>query len=83
MTVAKMRLAMAAMGKPKTKVADLCRELGVTRQTLYRHISPAGDLRKDGRKLLKTKRRELTPGLNLPLFNNSSPLLGLLNEVDY
>jgi len=28
MTVAKVRLAMAAMGKPKTKVADLCRELG-------------------------------------------------------
>jgi AcrR family transcriptional regulator len=33
--VAKVRLAMAAMGQPKTKVADLCRELGVTRQTLY------------------------------------------------
>ena len=57
MTVAKVRLAMAAMGKPKTKVADLCRELGVTRQTLYRHVSPAGNLREDGRKLLKTKRR--------------------------
>jgi Beta-lactamase len=26
MTVAKVRLAMAAMGQPKTKVADLCRE---------------------------------------------------------
>ena len=38
-----------------------CRELGVTRQTLYRHVSPAGNLREDGRKLLKTKRRELTP----------------------
>jgi DNA invertase Pin-like site-specific DNA recombinase len=37
MTVAKVRLAMAAMaamGQPKTNVADLCRELGVTRQTL-------------------------------------------------
>lgn len=29
----------------------------VTRQTLYRHVSPAGNLREDGRKLLKTKRR--------------------------
>jgi hypothetical protein len=28
MTLAKVRLAMAAMGQPKTKVADLCRELG-------------------------------------------------------
>jgi len=44
MTVAKVGLAMAAMGKPKTKVADLCRELGVTRQTLYRHVSPVGKL---------------------------------------
>ena len=57
MTVAKVRLAIAAMGQPKTKVADLCRELGVTRQTLYRHVSPEGSLREDGRKLLKTKRR--------------------------
>jgi DNA invertase Pin-like site-specific DNA recombinase len=57
MTAAKLRLAMAAMGKPKTKVSDLCRDLGVTRQTLYRHVSPSGKLREDGRKLVKTKRR--------------------------
>ena len=30
MTPAKLRLAMAAMGKPETNVGDLCRELGVT-----------------------------------------------------
>ena len=36
----------------ETKVGDLCRELGVTRQTLYRHVSPAGELRADGVKLL-------------------------------
>jgi hypothetical protein len=35
---------------------------GVTRQTLYRHVSPDGNLREGGRKLLKTKRKELTPG---------------------
>src|SRR4051794_12408490 len=52
MTSAKLRLAMAAMGQPETKVADLCRELGVTRQTLYRHVSPQGALRPDGEKLL-------------------------------
>lgn len=56
MTAAKVRLAMAAMGKPNTKVADLCRELGVTRQTLYRHVSPKGALREDGHKLLHRKR---------------------------
>lgn len=52
MTTAKLRLAMAAMGKPDTRVGDLCKEPGITRQTLYRHISPAGELRTDGKKLL-------------------------------
>ena len=56
MTPAKLRLALATMGQPKTRVADLCRELGVTRQTLYRHVSPVGALREDGRKLLYRKR---------------------------
>lgn len=51
MTAAKLRLAMAAMGQPETKVGDLCQELGVTRQTLYRHVSPQGVLRQDGVKL--------------------------------
>jgi len=52
MTAAKLRLARAAMGQPETKVGDLCRELGITRQTLYRHLSPNGELRPDGTKLL-------------------------------
>jgi DNA invertase Pin-like site-specific DNA recombinase len=56
MTAAKVRLAMAAMGQPGTKISDLCRELGVTRQTLYRHVGPDGALRHDGRQLLQGKR---------------------------
>lgn len=55
MTPAKVRLAMAAMGHKETKVSALCEELGVTRQTLYRHVSPTGELRPDGAKLLKLK----------------------------
>ncbi|GEO83855.1 TniR protein [Ciceribacter naphthalenivorans] len=35
MTGAKLRLAQAAMAKQGTVVAELCRELGVSRQTLY------------------------------------------------
>jgi DNA invertase Pin-like site-specific DNA recombinase len=54
MTAAKLRLAMAAMGQPETKVGNLCEELGVTRQTLYRHVSPKGVLRADGEKLLSS-----------------------------
>ena len=56
MTPAKLRLAMAAMGKPETKVGELCAELGITRQTLYRHVSPDGTLRPDGEKLLQKKK---------------------------
>ncbi|MBT2538481.1 recombinase family protein [Arthrobacter sp. ISL-69] len=52
MTPAKLRLALASMGKPGTKVSDLCGELGITRQTLYRHVSPTGELRPDGQKLM-------------------------------
>ena len=55
MTPAKVRLAMAAMGHKETKVGVLCTELGVTRQTLYRHVSPSGELRPDGAKLLKSQ----------------------------
>ena len=54
MTPAKVRLAMAAMGHKETKTGALCEELGVTRQTLYRHVSPTGELRPDGAKLLKS-----------------------------
>jgi hypothetical protein len=49
-------LAHATMGQPETKVEDLCVELGVTRQTLYRHAAPDGSLRADGRRLLARKK---------------------------
>ena len=52
MTAAKLRLAMAAMGQQETKIGELCKELSITRQTLYRHVSPKGELRPDGLKLL-------------------------------
>lgn len=44
--------ACCAMGQPETKIGDLCTERGMTRQTLYRHVSPTGELRPDGEKLL-------------------------------
>lgn len=55
MTAAKLRLAMAAMGQPETIVGLLCQELEITRQTLYRHVDPKGNLRLDGQKLLASK----------------------------
>jgi DNA invertase Pin-like site-specific DNA recombinase len=55
MTAAKLRLAQAGMQNRDTNVGDLCKELGVTRQTLYRHVGPKGELRPDGEKLLASK----------------------------
>ncbi len=57
MTAAKLRLAQAAMGQREAKVGELCAELGVSRQTLYRHVDPKGRLRPDGVKLLGSRRR--------------------------
>ena len=59
MTSAKLRLAQAAMTDRDTKVGDLCKELGVTRQTLYRFVGPKGELRPDGAKLLERKRPQV------------------------
>ncbi len=61
MTPAKLRLAEASMGQPDITVNDLCKELGITRQTLYRHVSPTGELRPDGRKLLADSGRKARP----------------------
>jgi len=47
------------MGKPETDVVELCAELGITRQTLYRFVGPKGEIRSDGEKLLKRKSRLL------------------------
>jgi DNA invertase Pin-like site-specific DNA recombinase len=49
---AQVRLAQAAMRHRDTNVSDRCEELGSTRVTLYRSVSPNGDLREQGRKVL-------------------------------
>lgn len=56
MTAAKLRLAQAAMGKAGTRIGPLCKELGVSRQTLYRHVAPDGSVREHGQKLLGSRR---------------------------
>ncbi len=52
MTPAKVRLAAAAMGQKGTVVGDLCIELGITRATIYRYVSPTGELRQDARRVV-------------------------------
>jgi DNA invertase Pin-like site-specific DNA recombinase len=61
MTPAKLRLAQAAMGQPGTNVGELGAELGVIRQTLYRHVDPQGAPPADGKKLLSRGGRKERP----------------------
>lgn len=49
-------VAAESVGQPETKIGPLCRELGITRQTLYWHVAPDGSLREHGTKLLGRRR---------------------------
>lgn len=55
MTTGKLHLAQTAMADSKTKVSELCQELGISRQTLYRHVAPNGSLRPDSQKVTAPK----------------------------
>ena len=50
---AQVRLAEAAMKNRDTSVAELCRELKITRATLYKDISPTGELRDYAKRVLE------------------------------
>lgn len=52
LTKSQVRLAQAAMNNRDTQVNELCKELGITRATLYRYVSPDGKLRKYGEQVL-------------------------------
>lgn len=52
LTKGQVRLAQASMKNKNTNVSELCRELGVSRQTLYRYVGPGGELREHGKEVL-------------------------------
>lgn len=39
---------MASMASSGSNVCELCEELGISRKTLYWHVSPTGEIRADG-----------------------------------
>jgi len=55
LTKAQVRLAQVAMQNRDTSVAKLCKELRITRPTLYRYVGPNGELREFGEKVLNNK----------------------------
>jgi AcrR family transcriptional regulator len=52
LTKNQIRLAQSAMSNRDTRVAELCAELTVSRATLYRYVSPNGELREHGTKVM-------------------------------
>lgn len=53
MSAIKIAIAQRALARPDSNVRRLCRELGVSPQTLYRHVAPGGALREAGARLLR------------------------------
>lgn len=49
---AQVHLAQAAMRSRDITVTELCKELGVTRATLYRYVGSQGELREHGQRVL-------------------------------
>jgi len=55
LTKAKVRLAQIAMKNKETPISEICQELGgITKQTLYRYVSPDGQFREYGKKVLES-----------------------------
>ena len=50
-----VRLLQIAMSNRKTSVSELANELGITRPTIYKYVSPTGELRDYGKKVLGIK----------------------------
>jgi hypothetical protein len=51
-TKAALRRAQAAMQNRDTSIAQLCAELSVTKPTLYRNLTPTGELTEAGKRVL-------------------------------
>lgn len=56
LTKAQVRVAQAAMSQRDTSVSALCEELGIGRTTLYRYVSPSGELREHAKAVLELQK---------------------------
>ena len=53
LTKSQVRLAEASMKNRDTSITELCKELKITRATLYKYISPTGELRDYAKRVLE------------------------------
>lgn len=54
LTKSQVRLAQASMKNRDCSVSELCGELGISRQALYKYVGPKGDLREHGKRVLES-----------------------------
>jgi hypothetical protein len=54
-------------GIPETDVGSLCKALGITRSTLYWHVSPTGEPRGEAKRQLKCQVTNSSAALKLRL----------------
>lgn len=54
LTKSQVRLAQALMRNRDCSVSELCGELGISRQALYKYVGPNGDLREHGKRVLES-----------------------------
>ena len=56
LTPSQVQLISSAMKDRNTRVGELCKQFGVVRQTVYKYVSPKGELRKTGLAVLNGKK---------------------------
>ncbi|MCT8341700.1 recombinase family protein [Photorhabdus kleinii] len=54
LTKSQVRLAQASMKSRDCSVSELCEELGISRQAIYKYVGPDGELREHGKRVLKS-----------------------------
>ncbi|CAQ86504.1 MULTISPECIES: recombinase family protein [Photorhabdus] len=54
LTKSQVRLAQVSMKSRGCSVSELCEELGISRQALYKYVGPDGELREHGKRVLKS-----------------------------
>lgn len=60
LTPTKLHLIQGALKNRETDIIDVCKEFGIAKTTLYRHLSPTGEFRTLGSKLLNKDKKKVS-----------------------
>jgi DNA invertase Pin-like site-specific DNA recombinase len=59
-TLATLKMAMAALADPQSNANDVARRLGITRTTLYTYVNGDGSVKEAGQRLLEMEQTSAT-----------------------